>query len=138
MRLFGIVATVGLVLVMIAIPPSWFEIFVLQDSISPVEWLIIFGLGLELVYVLVSLVHRLRRTDRSESGLLNAALLMLGAVCLLGFAGEKAMLDEIARESGLGWGTTGEWIALYAGFTLQLIYNLGTLLRPVRAPAPSV
>jgi hypothetical protein len=59
MRLFGIVATVGLVLVMIAIPPSWFEIFVLQDAISPVEWLIILGLGLELVYVLVSLVHHI-------------------------------------------------------------------------------
>ena len=138
MRLFGIVATAGLVLVMIAIPLSWFDIFVLPDSISPVEWLIILGLGLELVYVLVSLVHRLRRTDRSEFGLPNAALLMFGVVCLLGFVGEKAMLDEIARESGLGWGTTGEWIALYAGFSLQLVYNLGTLLRPVRAPVPSV
>jgi hypothetical protein len=138
MRFFGIVATFGLALVMIAIPPSWFEIFVLQDSISSVEWLIILGLGLELVYVLVSLVHRLRRTDRGEFGLLNAALLVLGVVCLFGFVGEKVMLDEIARESGLGWGTTGEWIALYAGFTLQLIYNLGTLLRPVRAPVPSV
>jgi hypothetical protein len=138
MRLFGILATVGLVLVMIAIPPSWFEIFVLQDSISPAEWLIILGLGLELVYILVSLVHRLGRTDRGGSGLPDAALLILGTVCLLGFVGEKVMLDEIARESGLGWGTTGEWIALYAGFSLQLVYNLGTLLRPVKAPVPSV
>jgi hypothetical protein len=124
--------------VMIAIPPSWFEIFVLQDSISPAEWLIILGLGLELVYILVSLVHRLGRTDRGGSGLPDAALLILGTVCLLGFVGEKVMLDEIARESGLGWGTTGEWIALYAGFSLQLVYNLGTLLRPVKAPVPSV
>jgi hypothetical protein len=132
MRLFGIIATVGLVLVMIAIPLGWFDIFVLQDSMSPVEWLIVLGLGLELVYVLVSLGHRLRRMNRDDFGLPDAALLMVGAICLFAFVGEKVMLDEIARESGLGWGTTGEWIALYAGFSLQLIYNIGTLFRPMR------
>jgi len=138
MRLFGIAATVGLVLSMIAIPASWFDIFVLQDSIALVEWPIIIGLVLELVYIPASLVHRLRRSDRDDFGLPDAALLLLGTVCLFGFVGQKVMLDEIAREMKLGWETSGEWVILYVCFLFQLFYNLGTLLRPVKAPIPTV
>ncbi|MFC1539016.1 hypothetical protein ACFL6H_06305 [Candidatus Latescibacterota bacterium] len=33
------------------------------------------------------------------------------------------MLDEIGREYGYGMEVMGEWIALYVGLTIQLLYN---------------
>ncbi len=128
MRLFGIVATACLLVAMIALPLGWRDVFVLQDSISPIEWLILIGLLLEMVYILVTLIQRLVRSRQADSDVWNAVLLVLGTVCLLLFAGQKVMLDEIAREMRHGMETTGEWLILYVAFLVQLTYNVGTLL----------
>jgi hypothetical protein len=49
-------------------------------------------------------------------------------VCILLLGGEKAMLDEIARETRLSGAMQGEWVVLYVGLTVQLIYNLFVIL----------
>jgi hypothetical protein len=53
---------------------------------------------------------------------LDLIALLWGVLCLLLLAGEKVMIDEIARETRLGWETLGEWIILYGFFTTQLFY----------------
>jgi hypothetical protein len=62
-------------------------------------------------------------------------LLLLGAVCLILFAADKTLVDEIARESRLGWEVLGEWIILYTLLAVQLLYIVLVTRRAVRNPA---
>ena len=43
--------------------------------------------------------------------------------------GAKVMVDEIGRETPLGWETTGEWIILYCCLTVQLIFIVLAIAR---------
>jgi len=54
----------------------------------------------------------------------NRMLAAFGLLCLLCFAAEKVLVDEIGREIALGWETTGEWIILYGLLAVQLVYHL--------------
>ncbi len=44
-------------------------------------------------------------------------------------AGEKVLVDEIAREYRLaGWEAAGEWVILYGCFGVQMVFNILMLI----------
>lgn len=84
------------------------------------------GFGVILLFDGVSFLWLLTSLRRQPSAGRIVAL-VLGALCMFLFVVDKAMIDEIAREYGLGWATTGEWIILYGAMTIQLVYGLFVL-----------
>jgi hypothetical protein len=101
------------------------EIFIERETLAGVEIFILVGFGLILLFDISSFLWVILRLRHSQDvAVVDRATLVLGALCLLLLIGEKAMMDEIGRESRLGLGVRGEWIALYVGLTIQLIYNL--------------
>lgn len=64
-------------------------------------------------------------------------LLVLALLAVMGLAGGKVMVDEISRETAMGWVPGAEWAVLYVCLTLQLAYLLALLFLPARAEAPT-
>ena len=62
-------------------------------------------------------------------------LFLLGLICCVLLLCEKAMVDEIARETALGWEVIGEWVILYIALVIQLVY-IGLVLRAVKKTEP--
>ena len=123
---------------MAVIPLSQEQVFVQQDTLSPVEGIILAGFLLVILFDIVSLLWVSLRLLRSKTSIPRDTIaLVWGLVCLALLVGVKAMLDEIARESRLGWETTGEWIVMYVGLTVQLSYLLFMLLHVSRSYRPS-
>jgi hypothetical protein len=119
---------------MVGIPVYKEQVFFERGTLSGVEMVIGIGFGLVLLFDVVSLLWVLLRLRQSENGSVgDKATLVLGALCLVLFVGEKTMVDEIGREYLLGWEVLGEWIILYVFLTIQLIYNLVILARLFRA-----
>jgi hypothetical protein len=119
---------------MVGIPVYKEQVFIERGTLSGVEMVIGIGFGLVLLFDVASLLWVLLRLHQSENGGVgDKATLILGALCLCLFVGEKAMVDEIGREYLLGWEVLGEWIILYILLTIQLVYNLIILVRLFRA-----
>ena len=130
----GTLAAVLLVFNMVAIPLNREQVFIRQDTLSPVEGIILAGFLLVILFDLVSLFWVTYRLVLKKPSLLpDTIALVWGLVCVAMLLGVKAMLDEIARESRLGWETTGEWIVMYIGLAVQLCYLLFMLLRASRS-----
>ena len=109
------------------------EIFIERQTLAGVEIFILIGFGLILLFDILSFLWILLRVRHSQNAVIaDRATLLLGFLCLLLLIGEKVMIDEIGREYRLGLGVRGEWIALYVGLTIQLIYNLVILLQLYR------
>ena len=101
------------------------QVFFERGALARVEIVILIGFVLVLLFDVVSLLWSLQRLHESkQAGIGDKAIAALGALCLLLLMGEKVMVDEIGRESLLGWEVLGEWIILYTFLVIQLIYNL--------------
>ena len=110
------------------------QVFFERETLSSVEIVILIGFGLVLLFDIASLLWvllRLRQSEKASMG--DKATLILGALCLFLLIGEKTMVDEIGRESLLGWEVLGEWVILYTFLTTQLVYNLVILMQLLRA-----
>lgn len=106
------------------------QIFFDRNTFSVVEVIILIGFGVILLFDIVSFIWvllRLTWSDKVTTG--NISILILGALCLLFFVGEKVMIDEIGREYILGWEVLGEFIILYVLLFIQLIYNTIILIK---------
>ncbi len=120
----SLLSVVFLLFILYAIPSNKTQIFTEKDILSVSELLIIIGFVSILVFDLVSLnwlAKRIRTSKQAATG--DIAALILCLICLFMFIGEKVMLDEIGRETALGWETFGEWIILYTFLFTQLVYN---------------
>lgn len=101
------------------------EVFSEQETLSGVEILMIVGFGLILIFNLVSFINgyiKLRKSNQNK--ILDKAVLILSILCIFLFWGDKALVDEIAREIRLGWEVNGEWIILYLFLFIQIIYDI--------------
>jgi hypothetical protein len=132
--ILGILATSGLIFNMAATPLHQDAILFKQNTLSPVEVIILVGFLLVTLFDISSILWVLFRVGRQKGTTpLDSITLAWGILCILLLLGEKAMIDEIARESRLGLETLGEWIALYVGLTIQLFYNVFLLFRIAQA-----
>jgi hypothetical protein len=91
------------------------------------------GFGLVVIFNLVSIIWLFLNLKTSNRSLITRILiLVLGFLCLLFLIGEKTMLDEIGRETLMGWETLGEWIILYIFLFVQLLYNSSIIILSAR------
>jgi hypothetical protein len=130
-RWLGALSGAWLIFNMLAMPWGWGGV---SASEGPRAWLqlgILAGFLMVLVFdVLSGLVLLVRACwwkgglggERCEKGW----LLLLALLAMVGLAGAKIMIDEIARETPLG-SAGGEWVILYICLTLQLAYVLAFL-----------
>jgi hypothetical protein len=130
----AVLSTAFLAFNMVGIPVYKEQVFFERGALSGVEMVIGIGFGLVLLFDVVSLLWVLLRLRQSkDGGIGDRATLVLGALCLVLFIGEKTMVDEIGQEYLLGWEVPGEWIILYVFLTIQLVYNLVLLVQLFRA-----
>jgi hypothetical protein len=59
----------------------------------------------------------------------GAGMLAFGICSMILMFGAKVMVDEIGRETLIGWETTGEWIILFCCLTVQLIFIVLAITR---------
>jgi len=100
---------------------------------------ILIGFGLLLLFDLISGALLFFRScvcrgalegDLGRQPCHDGWLLVLAVLAVMGLAGAKVMVDEIGRETVLGWAGGGEWGILYTCLTLQLAYLLALLFLP--------
>ena len=120
--MLAILCTGLLVYNMVAMPIYKEQIFLEQYiRTTNAELVILIGFVLLPIFNLASLFWVLLPSRRSHVA--RNGILALGALCLILMVGEKAMLDEIGREYQFESEVVGEWIALYVGLAIQLLYN---------------
>ena len=118
----AILCTSLLVYNMVAMPIYKEQVFLERRIITTdAELVIAIGFLLIPIFNLTSLLWVL--LSKRMSDLFRGGTIALGTFCIMLMLGEKAMLDEIGREYGYGLDVMGEWIALYVGLAIQLLYN---------------
>lgn len=129
-----VLVTLWLVYNLVAIAVARDQVFRERGTLTVgAELAVLIGFGLVAAFDVASLVwlwgelRGVRPPGKEET-----ALLAFGALCLILLAGDKVMVDEIGRETLLGWEVTGEWIILYLFLAVQLLYNLAFLRGLVR------
>jgi hypothetical protein len=125
---FAITAGFGLALNMAAIPLNPHEIFWNRDTLAPIEAVILIGFAAVLLFDILVLAWAGTRLFSGRGGPWHRMVLALSAIGLVLLAGDKVLLDEIAREQRLGT-AGGEWLVLYLCFAGQLALNLLILFR---------
>lgn len=111
-------------------------------SAGPRHWAqltMLAGFGLLLLFDLASGAFLFFRTcvyrgaldgDMGRRPCHDGWLLILAVLSVMGLAGARVMVDEIGRQTLLGWGGGGGWAILYICLTLQLAYLLALLFIP--------
>ncbi|UCD38712.1 MAG: hypothetical protein JSW54_04325 [Fidelibacterota bacterium] len=141
--ILGILASFGLAFNMVTIPFYREEVLINQGTFAPVEWIILAGFLLVILFDLLSVAWALFQVaSQRGSPSRDLGALIWGILCLILLMGQKVMIDEIARETRLGWETIGEWIILYLAFLNQLLYSgfmvfhISRSNRAARLPVP--
>jgi hypothetical protein len=136
----ALVSAACLVFNMAAIPIFQEQLFVRRDPLFAVGWVILGGFGLVLMFDIAyaartalipdsaeARAKRSRAAGRAEP--FSSEMLGLAVGCIIALAGAKVMVDEIGRETLLGWETIGEWILLYTCLTVQLTFIIIAIAR---------
>ena len=127
---FSAISTVFLIYIMLAMPVYKVQLFIERDTFSIPGIVMIIGFGLIFLFTLVSVIWLAKQIQWGRKAAAGDTMtFLLGILCLIALVGEKVMLDEIGREIRLGWETRGEWILLYIGLSIQLIYNFVIIRR---------
>lgn len=105
-------------------------IFEKHQTLHLVEIIMVLAYFLVIVFNILSIVWLIFQLSRYDGWPTKySGALVLGVVCMVGLFAQKVMVDEIARESQLGWNATGEWILLLVLLMLQIAYIIVILLR---------
>jgi hypothetical protein len=113
------------------------EVFLRRNTISAVEVAMMIGFLFIFMFNIISITWlfvRRRRLESHKTG--YSAMLGLGVLCVFLLFANKVIVDEIGRESLLGWETLGEWLILYGMLTIQLAYNLTFIVQLLRSRFP--
>lgn len=128
--ILSILSTVLLVYIMLAMPVYKQQLFIERKTFAVPGIVMLIGFGLILLFTIVSIIWFARQVQWGRKvAAVDTVTLLLGILCLIALVGEKVMVDEIGREFRLGWETRGEWIILYIGLSIQLIYNIVIIRR---------
>jgi hypothetical protein len=125
---FAVLATLGLILNMVAIPLNTQEIFEEKNSLAPIEVAILLGFAAVLVFDFLVFAWVGKQLYAGHKSSLNWMTWVLSLGCLILLVGDKVLLDELGREHILGVGA-GEWLVLYICFAGQMVLNLLVLFR---------
>ena len=132
--LTGIGTAMGLAFIMGVQPFHAEEIFVNRDTLTGIEWIMLLGFGLIVLFNIISLAWLLSRAKappgQRATDLLTAAL---GVFCIVLLAVDKVMADEVAHEWEMEGGSPGEWYILYLCLSVQMIYILIAIWKSGRA-----
>jgi uncharacterized membrane protein len=121
----AVISTLCLLFIMVMLPLFRQDIFIHRRTLSGPEIAILIGYVIAALFILLSTCWLAMQIIRPRPDRVRTAwLAAFGLFCLLLFAAEKVMIDEIGRETTLGWETTGEWIILYGLLAVQLVYHL--------------
>lgn len=139
-RWLGWVASLWLLFNMVAMPTAWGGANASGGLRGGIQLAILIGFILILFFDLLSGGMILIRSCWREGTVggercVSGWLLVLAFLALIGLAGAKVLVDEIARETPLG-GTGGEWVVLFICLSLQLAYLVAFLFsRPAAREA---
>jgi hypothetical protein len=107
----------------------------LVSPLAPAEVLILVGFLAILTFNLLAFVWLLKNVLSEQKTPFHMGALVLNIICLVLMAGEKVLVDEIAREYRLaGWEAAGEWVILYGCFGVQMLFILLMFFYLVRLP----
>jgi hypothetical protein len=140
MRALALLSTGCLAFNFFAIAVFADELFGERAPLSGLGWMILAGFALVLIFNLSCIIwsaYHLNTTGSSAAHVEHShtraqiapELFAFGIISTILMAGEKVMIDEIGRETILGWETAGEWIILCALLSAQLMYTLFTATR---------
>jgi len=107
------------------------DIFVHRRTVTGPEFIVLIAFLIVALFTFLSALWLAGRSLRQHPRRAAPRLALFGALCLIVMLAEKIMVDEIGREMGLGWETTGEWLILYGLLAIQLAYHL-ILIRSLR------
>ena len=101
------------------------QVFVIGEPLTPAIATMLIGFGAILLFDLAS-VGWLAGNRHSAPGETETRtrLLVLGVLCLVLFAADKVMIDEVAHETATGWTLQTEYLLLYGMLIFQLAYNV--------------
>lgn len=101
------------------------QVFVIGEPLTPATATMLFGFGAILLFDIAS-VAWLAGNRGSAPGEIETRtrLLVLGVLCLVLFATDKVMIDEVAHETAAGWTLQPEYLLLYGMLIFQLAYNV--------------
>jgi hypothetical protein len=132
----AVAAVMALLLIMLKLVVYQDYVFSSGDPLTTVEWFIALDflcIALFNVVSIIWLVHIIHLSGKPVA--LHKTSLMLGVFVPAFISWPKTMIDEIGRESELGWETTGEWIILYLFFAIQLFYSL-VIIKLIKKETP--
>ena len=101
------------------------QVFVIGEPLTPATATMLVGFGAILLFDIAS-VAWLAGNRRSAPGKTEARtrLLVLRVLCLVLFAADKVMIDEVAHETATAWTLQTEYLLLYGMLFFQLAYNV--------------
>lgn len=115
------------VLITLAVAFKFFheQLFSSQMASSAIRYTVVAGFLCILLFNAASfawVLHCIRLQGRL--GTYNLVALLYSALCILLLLGEKTMINEMARETRMGWTPAGEQTVLFAFLAVQFIYVL--------------
>ncbi len=101
------------------------QVFVIGEPLTPATVTMLIGFGAILLFDLASVAWLAgnRHSAHGEAET-RTRLLVLGVLCLVLFAADKVMIDEVAHETATGWTLQTEYLLLYGMLMIQLAYNV--------------
>jgi hypothetical protein len=116
------------------------EILLNRGPLSGLGWVILCGFCIVFLFCGSYVIWTVWRLRGDASGSrkqwcgghttpFGSGMLAFGICSMILMFGAKVMVDEIGRETLLGWETTGEWIILFCCLTVQLIFILLAITR---------
>ena len=113
---------------LVALPLAWGGINADGGVLAVVQAAVLLGFLFIFCFDVATLAWITLRRSEPRLGARKLWLQALAVLALVGLAGSKVMVDEIARETPLGR-AGGEWGVLYALLILQLSYILVVLFK---------
>jgi hypothetical protein len=122
-RVLALIASGALIFIMVGLPFSFEEAFVTLGVLEGIEVLFLLAFLIVFLFLVTTIIKLvLQARGRAHFTTFEVSMLILGSFCLVGMAGQKVMLDEVAHELDAGLAWLGEFIILYLILALQLLY----------------
>lgn len=123
--LLDVLCTPLLVFILLGLSLFRDQVFVIGEPLTPATATMLVGFGAILLFDIASVAWLAgnRRSAPAETEA-RTRLLVLGVLCLVLFAADKVLIDEVAHETATGWTLPTEYLLLNGMLIFQLAYNI--------------
>lgn len=123
--LLDVLCTPLLVFILLGLSLFRDQVFVIGEPLTPATATMLVGFGAILLFDIASVAWLAgnRRSAPAETEA-RTRLLVLGVLCLVLFAADKVLIDEVAHETATGWTLQTEYLLLNGMLIFQLAYNI--------------